>query len=115
MTIFSEDTEITRSVLAMIASYLASLLEAGKAKRMASSIISPVEALSYNPSPTPICRVYSGSANWSCLILFPIKKFLLRSLQISAPLMLGEVYTEYRTHSVQSSTEPSALIDWAYV
>ena len=30
MMIFSEDTEIVRSIPAMIASYLASLLEAGK-------------------------------------------------------------------------------------
>ena len=35
MMIFSEDTEIARSILAMIASYSASLLEAGKSKRMA--------------------------------------------------------------------------------
>ena len=56
MTIFSEDREIVRSILDVIASYLASLLETGKPKRMACSIISLVEALSYSPSPTPICR-----------------------------------------------------------
>ena len=40
MMIFSEDTEIARSSSAIIALYLASLLEAGKSKRMACSIIS---------------------------------------------------------------------------
>ena len=39
---------------AIIASYSASLLEAGKSKRMACSIISPVGASSYNPSPAPV-------------------------------------------------------------
>ena len=53
MMIFSEDTEIARSISAMIASYSVLLLEAGKSKRMAYSIISPVGALS--------CRFQSGS------------------------------------------------------
>ena len=56
MMIFSEDMEIARFILAMIASYSASLLEAGKYKHMAYSIISPVGALSCSPSPNPICR-----------------------------------------------------------
>ena len=34
MMIFSEDTKIARSIPAMITSYSASLLEAGKSKRM---------------------------------------------------------------------------------
>ena len=42
MIIFSNDTEISRSIPAMIASYSASLLEAGKSKRIICSIISPV-------------------------------------------------------------------------
>ena len=56
MIIFSEDTEIARSIPTMIASYSASLLEAGKSKRMAYSIISSVGALSCIPSPTPVCH-----------------------------------------------------------
>ena len=56
MMIFSEDTEIVRSSPAIIASYLVSLLEAGKSKRMASSIISPVGASSCSPSPAPVYR-----------------------------------------------------------
>ena len=51
---FSKDTEIARSITTMIASYLASLLEAGKSKRMVCSIISPVLALSCSPSPAPV-------------------------------------------------------------
>ena len=45
-----------RSIPAMIASYSASLLEAGKSKHMVCSIISSVEALSYSPSPAPVYR-----------------------------------------------------------
>ena len=55
MIIFSEDTEIARSILAMIASYLASLLEAGKSKCMACFIISLVGALSYSPRSAAVC------------------------------------------------------------
>ena len=40
----------------MIASYSASLLEAGKSKRMVYSIIFPIRALSCSPSSTPVCR-----------------------------------------------------------
>ena len=47
---------MVRLIPAMIASYSASLLEAGKSRRMACSIISPVEALSYSPSSTLVCR-----------------------------------------------------------
>ena len=56
MMIFSEDTKITRSSPAMIASYSASLLEAEKFKRMACSMTSLVGTLSYSPKPAPICR-----------------------------------------------------------
>ena len=56
MKIFSKDIEIARSISAMIASYSASLLETGKSKRMAYSIISPVEDLSRNPNPAPVCH-----------------------------------------------------------
>ena len=56
MIIYSEDTEIPRSIPAMITSYSASLLEAGKSKRMAYSIISPVGALSFSPNPAPVFR-----------------------------------------------------------
>ena len=46
MMIFSEDTNIARSIPASIASYSVSLLNAGKSNRMACSILSPVGALS---------------------------------------------------------------------
>ena len=54
MMIFSENTEIERLSPAMIASYSASLLEAGKFKRMTRSMTSSVGALSYSPRPAPI-------------------------------------------------------------
>ena len=56
MIIFSEDTKIARSIPTMIASYSASLLEAGKSIRMACSIISPIGALSCNSSPALVCH-----------------------------------------------------------
>ena len=56
MIIFSKDTKIARSTPAVIASYSALLLEAGKSKRMACSIISPVGALSYSPRPALVYR-----------------------------------------------------------
>ena len=56
MMIFSEDTKIARSIPVMIALYSALLLEEGKSKRMACSIISLVGALSCSPSPAPNCR-----------------------------------------------------------
>ena len=54
MMIFSEDTEIVRSIPARIASYSASLLDARKSNRIACSILSPVWALSCKPTPAPI-------------------------------------------------------------
>ena len=56
MMIFSEDTEIARSILARIASYSASLLDAGKSNLIACSILSPVGALSCKPTPTLVCQ-----------------------------------------------------------
>ena len=55
MMIFSEDTEIARSSPAMIASYSTSLFEAGKFKRMAYYITSPIGALSCSPRSAPVC------------------------------------------------------------
>ena len=55
MMIFSKDTKIARSILAMIVLYLASLLEVGKSKCMACSIISSIRALSCSPSLTLVC------------------------------------------------------------
>ena len=49
MMIFSEDTEIGSSSPAMIALYLASLLEEGKFKCMACSMTSSVGGLSCSP------------------------------------------------------------------
>ena len=55
MTIFSEDTEIARSIPVRIASYSASLLDMGKSNRITCSILSPVGALSCKSTPTPVC------------------------------------------------------------
>ena len=55
MMILFEETEIARSSPAMIASYSASLLEAGKFKRTACFMTSPIGALSCSPRPTPVC------------------------------------------------------------
>ena len=56
MMIFSEDTEIARSIPARIASYSVSLLDAGKPNRIACSILSPTGALSAKPILAPVCR-----------------------------------------------------------
>ena len=56
MMIFFEDMEITRSIPARIASYSASLLVARKSNRIAYFILSLVMALSYKPTPAPVCR-----------------------------------------------------------
>ena len=57
MMIFSEDTEIARSITTGIASYYASLLDSRKSNRIACYILSPVGALSCKPTQAPVCRV----------------------------------------------------------
>ena len=64
MMIFYEKTKIARLIPAMITLYSASLLEAGKSKRMACSIISPVRALTCSPSPAPVCREAPSTCKW---------------------------------------------------
>ena len=94
MIIFSEDTEIVRSISTMIASYSASLLEAGISKRMACFIISPVGALSYSPKPFPSvvkCHPHLESISPSCLIPFLIEEFPLKSQLVPAPLIPSKV------------------------
>ena len=54
MMIFLEDTEVTRSIPARIASYFASLLDAGKYNCIASFILSPAGALSCKPTLAPV-------------------------------------------------------------
>ena len=54
MMIFYEDTDVVRLILAKIASYLVSLLEVGKIRRMTYSILSPVRVLSYKFTPAPV-------------------------------------------------------------
>ena len=119
MMIFSEDLEIARLIPGMIASYSASLFEARKSKCMACSIISPVGALCCSPSPALSsvvkCHPHSESANGRCLVPLLVVEFMLKSQPVFAPLTPDEVYIEYRTHSTQSPTEPSALTDQAYV
>ena len=74
MMVFSEDTYVVRSIPARIDSYSISLLDAGKSSRMACSILSPVGALSCNPTLAPVYQdepfalrihrpVLSGSAS----------------------------------------------------
>ena len=90
MMIFYEDTEIVRSILAMIASHLALLLKAGKSKCMACSIISPVGALSCSPSSAFVCHEVPSTFRVhqrSCLVPFPVEELMLKSQQVPAPLM----------------------------
>ena len=54
MMSFFEDTGFVRSNPARIASYSVSLLDGGKPNCMACSILSPVGALSYKPTPAPV-------------------------------------------------------------
>ena len=61
MTIFSEDTNVARSIPAKIASYSISLLDAGNFGRMAYSILTPVGALSCKPTLGPLCREVSST------------------------------------------------------
>ena len=56
MMIFSQDTEIVKSIPAKIASYSVSLLDARKLNRMAYSILSSVGALSVKPTLAHIFR-----------------------------------------------------------
>ena len=72
MMSFSKDTDFARSTSARIASYLISLLDAGKSSLMAYSIFSPVGALSFKPTPTPVwqeasytLRIHQPALPWS--------------------------------------------------
>ena len=56
MMIFSEDTEIARSLPVRIASYSTSMLDAGKSNRIAYFILFPVGALSCRQTPAPVCQ-----------------------------------------------------------
>ena len=56
MMIFSKDTKLARFIWARIASYSASLLDAGKSNHIACSILSPIGALSCKLTLAPICR-----------------------------------------------------------
>ena len=61
MRSFSDDTNYARLTPARIASYLVSLLDAGKFSRMACSTISPIGALSCKPTPAPVWREASST------------------------------------------------------
>ena len=65
MMIFSKDMDIVRLIPTMIALYLASLLEAGKSRHMACSIISPVGDLSCSPRLALVCP--EAPSTFSCL------------------------------------------------
>ena len=102
MIIFSEDMEIARPIPAMMASYLASLLEAGKSKTYVCSIISPVKALSFSPRPAPVYHEAPSmleSTSRIRLVPFLVEEFLLKIQPVFAPSMPSEDYTGYRTHS----------------
>ena len=112
MIIFFEDMEIVKSIPAMIASYLASLLEAGKSKRMACSIISPIGALSCNPRQLLSVmkrHPHSESTSQSCLVPFLVEGFSLKSQPVLAPLTPSEVFIGYQTLSIQLPTEPFVM------
>ena len=99
MMIFSKDTEIARSSLAIIASFLASLLEARKSKCMACSIISSIGASSCRPNPALFFakhHPHSGSTSQSCLTSFPAGKPLLKIQPVLVPSLPDEVYIGYR-------------------
>ena len=70
MIIFSEDTDIPRSILARIASYSASLLDTGKSNLIAYSILSSVRAFSCRPTLAPVCREASSTLRTHQLV-FP--------------------------------------------
>ena len=55
------------------------------------------------------------STSRSCLVPFPIEKFMLKSYPIHVPLTLGEAYIEYRTHSVRLPIGLFVMIGRAYV
>ena len=59
MMIFSEDTDVVRSISARIASYSVSLLETGKSSRMECSILYLVGALSCKPTLAPVFQEVS--------------------------------------------------------
>ena len=61
MMIFSEDTDVARSILDRITSYLVPLLDLKKSSRMAYYILSLVRALSCKPIPVPVCREASST------------------------------------------------------
>ena len=61
MISFSEDIDFARSIPARIASYSVSLLDVGKPSRMAYSILSPIGALSYKPTPGPVSQASSST------------------------------------------------------
>ena len=115
---FSKDTNFARSTPTNIASYSVSLLDGRKPSRMAYSILSPIGALSFKPTPAPvwreevpISRIHQlalpwSASNWGSYV----KKYAKL-----APLMLSEVYTEYRIHLVQLLIRPSFMIGQACV
>ena len=118
MTIFSEDTNAARSILAKIASHSISLLDTGKFGRMACSILTPIGALSCKPTLGPIFekrRLHYGSTSQRYPGSHPVEEFLLKSLPLSAPLMPSEVYIEYWIHLAQQLIGPSTPIGEVYV
>ena len=54
MTSFSKDMNFARLIPTRIDSYSVSLLDVGKSSYVAYSILSPVGALSYMSTPTPV-------------------------------------------------------------
>ena len=118
MMIFSKDMEITRSSLTIIASYSASLLEAGNLNIWHVLLflqlglqVTALVRLSFVAKHNP----HSGFTSRSCLTLFPIEKPLLKSQPVLAPSLPDEVYIDYQTHSAQSPIELSAPTDLACI
>ena len=100
MMIFSEDTEIMRSIPARISSYSTSLLDTRKFNRIVCSILSPVGALSCKPTLAPVCWEASSTLRIYHSALPESKSYWgisTKSLPISVPLLPSRVCTGYRT------------------
>ena len=61
MMIFSEDMKIAKSITARIASYSASLLDAGKSNYIACSILFPIWVISCKPIPALVYQEASST------------------------------------------------------
>ena len=100
MMIFSKDMKISRSILARIASYSASLLDVGNSNRIAYSILSRIGALSCKPTPTPVCRKAPSTLRIHQSALLGSRscwRIVAKKFTNTCPFIATRVYTGYRT------------------